>query len=272
MQHVVTGFANPQESARAAALLSWTSSQMAHLARQIHHAHLDWCQRWGLPAPMPGDVVVHEALDSRAGTALEAVQEATYAELFADVAQSRHPTVASNSLAVALARQASEAWRQDVGNGFEVAQHDAGERSPVPRSWDGRLDVLLPFGKTTLRFAVAANEVHRRLSDAVIQDPPQSPRDQARGAPESVITALHTQPVHLGVHLEPTTLTLGELAALQPGDVIPLQHALSDPLKIHAPDGSLLGGAWLGQADGQVAVRLHGTPHTSSFSHASASR
>lgn len=271
MPRLTTGFATPQESARATSLRSWTSAQMARLAQQVHGAHLDWCQRWGLPAPMCEDVLVREASVSPAHAAFEALDEATYSELFADHSQCSPANRSNDSMATALARHASESWRREVGIGFAVTQCGAEAPSPAQQAWDGRLDVLLSIGKAKLHFVVDANEIQRRLSDAPIESLSPSPRGHSRGAPESVVQALRAQPVHLGVHLEPATLTLGELAALQPGDVIPLQHALSDPLKIHAPDGSLLSGAWLGQADGHVAVRLHGTPHTSSPFQASAS-
>jgi flagellar motor switch/type III secretory pathway protein FliN len=264
-------FAEPADASRAKPLRSWTSAQIQLLGQRIYDAHQDWCTRWGVPPPMREGVLVCEAgydrhaiaEEAKSGLTAPTLQSATYAALFADEAPSLRST-SHPALADELAQKASDAWRQTVGAGLVPTQHYAGASDAAFHAWDGRLKVRICMAKTWLEFSIDAESVQQRLGREAVESPsPQSGRD-VRGATERVMHALHSHPLHLGVHLDRATLTLGELTALQPGDVIALNHSLSDPMKIHAPDGSVLAHAWLGQSDGQVAVRLHGASHTPS--------
>ncbi|SFD93391.1 Type III flagellar switch regulator (C-ring) FliN C-term [Paracidovorax konjaci] len=79
--------------------------------------------------------------------------------------------------------------------------------------------------------------------------------------------AIASQRLTVHVHLQPVSLTLAQLQSLSVGDVVTLDHCLSDPASLHLVLGARashstvaanqpLCTAWLGQVDGHMAVEL----------------
>ena len=72
--------------------------------------------------------------------------------------------------------------------------------------------------------------------------------------------ALGEQRLAVRVELQPVDLSLGQLQDLRLGDVVALDHALDQPLRVVTADGVPVCGAWLGQREGRIAVELDGRP------------
>lgn len=87
--------------------------------------------------------------------------------------------------------------------------------------------------------------------------PPRVPGASVPGAAlASALEAASAQPLQLTAGLEACELALGELQALQTGDVLRLRHRLDRPAQLCDGSGSVLCAAYLGQQGGQRAVEL----------------
>lgn len=265
MASAESGFVREQDAGRAMPLRAWTSKQKAWLAERVHGAQQDWCHRWGLQAPALDEVVVGEppwdnsSSDEHLGldALMQRMEIALGAALFADEDPSWSAVSTPGVLAKSVTQKALDAWRKTVGSELEMSQSvPAGPAAAAAHALDGRIHIRMPFAQTPLQFSISADRIQKLLVGMEPERPAAMPSQGQNTALTSVMQALQNHSVHLQVHLTPATLTLGELHALQPGDVITLEHKLSDPLAVHTPDGGLLGRAWLGQAGGHVAVRL----------------
>jgi flagellar motor switch/type III secretory pathway protein FliN len=258
-----SSFASPQDAARAVPLRGWTSVQKSLLARHIHGMHAAWCRDWGVPVPLPGQIAVGEAEEAFSLAEDVRLADALHCALFFEERQEDRwrASGATHGIRVALdlVQHAADAWHQAVGRHFGWLSTDAGAaRAPQAFALDGSLQVAIPMAQKRLRFALGAEMIQAALSRAedglAVAAPGAGSQDASL---ECVVDALRTHMLHLSVHLASTTITLGELDLLEPGDVIALRHGLTEPLTIKTPDGSVLGTAWLGQSGGRLAVRLH---------------
>lgn len=105
------------------------------------------------------------------------------------------------------------------------------------------LTACLQLGATHIAACVPARDM-RQISAAT------------RPALTSIPDAMTQQPVRLRVRLAPVALTLGDLTSLQPGNLIPLPHALSQPLVVEADDGRALCHGHLVATHGRKAVAV----------------
>jgi flagellar motor switch/type III secretory pathway protein FliN len=92
------------------------------------------------------------------------------------------------------------------------------------------------------------------------------PRPAAASRPlDDRLKALAGSQVRLEATLGEAVITLPELRAMAPGDVLRLDRKLTDPGRLHLAGGGFVAHAALTHADGQLALRLRqesptGTP------------
>lgn len=121
---------------------------------------------------------------------------------------------------------------------------DAAAWSP----WGGAVIASHPVGGALLM----EGPVIRRLLEAAGSPKPRRPG----GTLVPVHEALGAAPMPLQVELEGCELDLGELEALQAGDVLRLRHRVDAPVLVMQPDGRLLLGGWLARTRGRRAIEL----------------
>lgn len=106
------------------------------------------------------------------------------------------------------------------------------ETVELPRSqtqrWSGALRVvvdLLGAGSAQLKFHISAQVLPHSVST-------KATHNTQRTALEAVNSAIAARPVRVQALMQQTPMSLGELLALQPGDVIVTPHALTQPLQL----------------------------------------
>jgi len=122
------------------------------------------------------------------------------------------------------------------------------------RAWSGalRIEVSLLTGPCTLVLgcervaAILGGTTHTRRAF------PKS----AQAALVSLRDALSRRTFKLTADLGAVELSLGDLRSLRAGDVIPLPHALDQPLAVRSGSGPVLCRAWLGRQGSRRALRL----------------
>lgn len=264
---------------RAKPLRSWQAAQQERVRVRLAAVHRDWCAEW-LPAragAIASDVEVHEpdgslamAADKAASwsftaasrrdgmpSALQAIGE----RMFALDAGSAFAMPAAATLAPAVVHAAWTDWLRRLDAlwpGFALEPQPAagtpGTHAPAD-PWSGVLCARWTWCGGTWRLGLPHAVVAAMLgSEAVTQAraaPPSRPLPKER-----LDRALAAEPVALRVMLEGAELSLGQLQALQPGDIVPLSHALDAPALVVTADGTPVCHGWLGQSQGRLAVEL----------------
>ncbi|AVS67163.1 hypothetical protein C8245_17015 [Paracidovorax avenae] len=246
---------------QARPLRAWSAARQAVVRDACQAAYGAWCRDWGL-AEAPVQVV-------EAGMAPDALGRAAAAQalrgwLFGDAAASsaaEGPDMAADIAAQAWSalQSALEGRAPEAGESRQAAQ--------APAAWSGALAVLFPWGGKPWAWRLDGDCVEALLGR---HEPPSSD-GTARTAQEPATPryalapldqALRGHRVAMHIHLQPLTLSLGELQSLAVGDVIALDHPLAAPAAARlAASGSAtpqpLCAAWLGQSGGRLAVELH---------------
>jgi flagellar motor switch protein FliM/N len=267
---------SPQESQqRARELQCWTASQEDSveqaLLRLLAAWRLDWDIPWTEDAPRP-PVALSDAQARRAMAAHMAGNGT------ADSIMSASPAEGSAPFAQAIAGQAWNDWLARLAHLLEdrpatAAELPEGHKTYVLRQdaiapWDGGLDIKLPWweGWWHLRLAPAAVE---RVLAAAGQLPlrPIAPEVLPQQALTAITVAMAQQVVTVHVELSPLSLTLGQIEHLGAGDLVMLDHCVSDPasalIQADTEKPSFLCSAWLGQHQGRMAVELLPAPSSS---------
>lgn len=267
---------SPVESAaRARPLRRWSPTQREALGARFAELHRAWCAAWLSPregaahdaqvqvdepdaamTPLPQD----EAWWSFAA-ATPAV-EALVAEMFGCAtaeARSTHDA----PLAFALARAAFADWLQrfaalPVDLPAEPRRHSESDAAKdLVNPWSGALCVSWPWCGGIWRLGLPHRVVAALIGAGEV---PVSTRTHPDSPIAQLSQALAQEAIALRVMLGGAELNLGQLQALQLGDVIPLGHSLDAPAHVVAADGATLCDGWLGQADGRIAITLALSP------------
>lgn len=275
-----------------APLLNWDDASLAIVAELVAGACRDWQLAWtgkhSLAGTLPPDVEAASCCAAAPGAA-----SAAGIGLGADSADSARaagawlapwpPRPASRfpapSLVVgaqvmgeapgapagSIAAELSEAAWDDLLRGLRgalglvaaPAVFDAMDTAaPLPAGmlapWSGAVRVGLPgFDGISLFLNGAA--VARLL-------PPRQARDRApKPALTTLLQAAQARVVDLQARLRGVELSIGQLASLQPGDVVILPHALDEPLQLVAATGETVCHAYLGRDGAHRAIEV--LPH-----------
>lgn len=174
--------------------------------------------------PNVAAAVLHAVFGRHVAAAIEATEtvaaEATDLALralrtgFANALEEQRTTAANR----ATLRAAHSATLSDAG---ALPRHEI-------RRWSGALRMLIDLrgiGTAQLKFHVSAQVLPRSTSAATT-------RDTQRIALIAVNDAMADSPVSVHAMLQQTPMSLGDLLALQPGDVIVTSHALAEPLQL----------------------------------------
>jgi flagellar motor switch protein FliN len=144
-----------------------------------------------------------------------------------------------------------------------------------PRNLDGPVDLVLDLGEQDVRFRIATRPVADtggrllRLEAGVLREPrPRDPIDAAKLSRKPMSQAPASQnpqappavasldvPVTLTVELGRVNLTLAQLAALKPGDVVELGRHSRAPVELTS-NGRLVARGELVQIDTDLGVRV----------------
>lgn len=147
-------------------------------------------------------------------------------------------------LADDLLRRLAEAWF--VGRWDAVADPaDGPVASAVPRRWLGLVDVQLTVAGTTLAACVPA--LRMRAASAAAARPL---------TPAATVAAFAGVQASVEAVVGRAELSLGEVAQLQPGDVLLLDTRLLDPISLGVAGGATALHVALGRRDGARAVQL----------------
>lgn len=92
----------------------------------------------------------------------------------------------------------------------------------------------------------AADDLEGFLSDSPSDDKPK---------PKANISMLKSIPVRLTLEVDSTEITIGDLLASEPGEVLPLDKRVGEPLDVRA-NGELFAKAEVVVVDGKYGMRL----------------
>ncbi|MDM0122198.1 FliM/FliN family flagellar motor C-terminal domain-containing protein [Variovorax arabinosiphilus] len=272
-----------EESARRVRPLHWWSQdQQAMLRRRFAALLQAWGKDWLSVERLPDELEV-AVIASQEGATLPDTQ-AMWAY---DDAQGQDPQRITSSVLAALTRQlfdfdplaliatravpqitltvaraALDDWLDRLRRLFGamplVESSDPGRlSSSVPSAWSGALEVRMPWCGGVWHLHLPHEAVAAILGTQGVH--PSSPRPLVT-EPIALQHALSGKHLAVRVILDGTQLSLGQLRELQVGDVVTLAHALDKPAALAGADGAEICSAWLGQADGRVAVELAPLP------------
>lgn len=98
----------------------------------------------------------------------------------------------------------------------------------------------------------------RQLLEAALETPPNEAPEHATEGPFDIAAmaeSVEEAPVQLSARIKGAKLTLGELSALQPGDVVVLGNPVDEPATVSIGDVELFTGD-VGRHNGSVALRV----------------
>jgi hypothetical protein len=231
------------------ALRWWSQEALRAVAAELRPVLAGWQSAWALPA------------DS--GIVLEPLRQC-------HLAASRWTTIgalpgAQAWLGLAAADGSAGTWTRELRVGAEAdllarlghwLQPGTG-LDPIPAAapaalcapWSGALATEVAGGIWRLLLDVRAAGAGRTTPVAV-------PAAAASAPLASAFEALSSRRLQWPVQLKGCRLELGVLQSLAPGDVIPLEHALDEPVMVLAGRGACGWAGFLGQAGGAKAVEL----------------
>jgi len=140
--------------------------------------------------------------------------------------------------------------------GFTWNPDDIGLALPSDRILVTDLEVSIGEASATLSIAYPVDTI-RLLLEIAMSCPAEADARPAR----SEAVAMGSVPIHLRAELGRTRLSVKEILSLLPGDVIPLENAVADPIPVWVGDG-LRFEARTGVSGKRIALRLL-TPPTS---------
>lgn len=240
-------------------LTAWSGRELELSARVLGELMLSWARDWDLH--LAEEITCTAAADAPSG------RDAGWES----VGASPHGGAAWLRWDAAQGARMAHDWFDDdaqdspvVGSLIEACRKDAAPRIaqalalapaaglPVDAAvwlpWGGAVIASHPVGGALLM----EGPVIRRLLEAAGSPKPRRPGGTLVPAHE----ALGNAPMPLQVQLEGCELDLGELEALQAGDVLRLRHRVDAPALVTRPDGRLLLGGWLARTRGRRAVEL----------------
>lgn len=119
------------------------------------------------------------------------------------------------------------------------------------RNWSGAVMATVQWCGEELGFY---------LNGACVQKIVPARKPAAASAPATQLIPLHRaiarQPFTCTVELAPVEISLGNLRALAPGDVVVLKHPLDEPSLVRTADAAVVCGAYLGKQNGNWALEL----------------
>jgi hypothetical protein len=137
--------------------------------------------------------------------------------------------------------------RAALGIAPDAIQSAAGD--DLWHRWSGAVQLVLDCEDAELHILLDAACVEAIVGRSTRMQP-------LRGGLTSISHALRGQRVALRAVLEPLELSLGSLAQLRPGDILPLSHPLDADITLADADGTRVLGGFLGRADGLRALQL----------------
>jgi flagellar motor switch/type III secretory pathway protein FliN len=249
----------------ATPLLAWSEAQLAQVAAMIEQAAAAWRSAW-----LPRDAgaarmtcgAAHE-LDAaaRAPWALIGLEAGARAWLRGADSSARmmrelfgvDPRAGDAPVAHAVAGRAQSALLQDLVRAARLSPAAASGSAGADlfARWSGA--VIVTSVDTPAFELLLDGECVRRLVTTSVQA-------ASLPAAQPLAEALADRKLPLRVELAGIELSLGTLAALRIGDVIPLPHGLDEPLHV-TTGGAPVCAAWLGRRHGHRAIEL-ARPHT----------
>jgi hypothetical protein len=249
-------------SALARKLRRWAPGQVESVRLRLAEALKAWTADW-IGGPPPEEITV-AVVGAPASPLPGAPLEASW---YFDSASRAHPSAAlacalfgpAGSQGEIAARTAQAAWDdwlvQLKALHVRLEPHPRSTRQDMPvNPWATALRVSLPWCGEPLRLILPEGVVAALLGE---QRSAAAPRNTGAAAPITGLgQALGNERIALRVLLADAELSLGQLASLQIGDVIPLRHRVDRPARILTSDGATLCDGWLGQSGGHLAVEL----------------
>ena len=199
---------------------------------------------------------------------VSAIQSALFGE-----SQTRFETLKTDmdSLAVRVATQAWRNWwlqLEALTPTDDITELRSDSEAPSGALWSGDLQIMVPwpFGVLALRMdgAQVAKLLHHQCPEFATKraDSAANANSQVDGiavmAPikHTILQALTLNVLRVRAEFQELELSLGQIQTLQVGDVVQIEHGLSEPVSMVMWDDQVLCSAWLGQQDGHVAVEL----------------
>jgi hypothetical protein len=265
----------PAESLqRARPLRSWSGAQKEAVRSRFAAMLFDWCGEW-LPArdgavrapeievgedgAAPQDVACWFFTAASGAAPKRTAINALAGELFAFDMAMLAPQREAPAVASAVVHAAWSDWLSRIETLLAPVSLEARE---VAGAWDGAAADHWS-GTLRLRWPWCGGLWHLELPHgavaALLGEAAQATvaSREAQAAPKLRLDrALKGHPVTLRATLTGVELDLGQLQALQPGDIVPLAHVLDAPVQLSGADGTPVCEGWLGQLDGRKAVEL----------------
>ncbi len=288
---IPTALLDPAESSRRARpLRHWSKARRELVRSQFAAIHRAWCADW-LPADEPAsrdvDILLSESdadmkpvsedavgwsfVDTLAVTGGDAAMRAVARAMFAADVTTTAPGREGSTISGSVVRAAWNDWLHRIASSPALAGSELGE-SPLlsdasagsARPWTGALWLRWRWCGGVWRLGLP----HRAVAAlGGIETAKSTAQAASASAPIPLEQALARERIALRVMLAEAELNLGQLQALRPGDVIPLEHPLDAPLKVAAADGASLCDGWLGQRRGLIAVEMARTVARPSSNH-----
>lgn len=202
--------------------------------------------------------------------ATEAPHDVLLSALFGEGARAATPAgdpEIARELAAECWREQCAALRAEVDASGPSGDGDAAGPSASPwKRWGGAVVVELQWFGATLRLLAHVETVRTLVRAAGVRR--AAPPRRLDGAPVRVLDALGGAAVRLEARCAGASIDLGSLVSLRVGDVLRLDHALDEPVRLVASgavtDAPALCHGWLGRSGAAVGVELaRGGPSTS---------
>jgi len=244
------------------ALNWWSAAQLAGLAGRLGEVVCDWKRDWQSTGP----VVVPTARnvlqsDDITGTSWSRLGDATETGVWFDDSSLTVDAVCRDlfgaSSGTPVMRALGESARLDLVArlclclSVNPSSRGAPARAPTVGPWMGYVDLLLPLGDRTTRLLLNA--------PCILGLVECEPHARQEVCPRPVTEAMQLLEVCLEVRLRDVELEVEDLQSLVAGDLVVLDHALTQPLSIHACESAirLPCDAYLGKLGECKAVQLH---------------
>ncbi|WP_426303932.1 FliM/FliN family flagellar motor C-terminal domain-containing protein [Acidovorax facilis] len=276
-----TNLLSSKDGLRAHVLRAWSNEQLDQLRLFLHAFHANWCKQWGLSEPDLDSLrflsnvglcdLDHWVLRPAAPTSPaqrlspEDLEQLLCEAIFCTDELDANPGGEMGSIAMQTARDAATHWIAEAERRFGIPLLTTAppqNGSPAP-AWEfsGGISLQVPIGTNTFALELGAAVVTHCLAHGGKTSFSPLGKESKRSAPLiPVLKAAGAQTVRLQVKLNAVTLSLGELQALQLGDVVPLPQSLDAPVTVEMAGGREIANGWLGQAQERWAVQLHPAP------------
>lgn len=131
------------------------------------------------------------------------------------------------------------------------------EVAPSARPWTGAASYDISFASSPVHIVVHGGVI-AKLSPAENLAHLSGKRTETHktSARVPILTVMSSATLSASVTLRPVEVTLEDIAALSPGDVIKTTHRLDEPLQLKNARGTPISGVVLGSSDGRRCIRL----------------